>query len=552
MNLPRSVRGVCTGPSRKHPHIQKLAVAEVREVPTSMKVLGYHDLAYQVRVHRNCMHNQYKALSERHITDRTYIRFDNAVFRTTQKAFNWIYRKIQHQNLQPLNIQQIPPRYTGGKRKVYQRAADYVEEHGLQKRHARIKMFVKPDKHPLCKIFDKAPRAIQYRSPEFNASLARFLIPIEEAVYQITDRGQRCFAKGRNAQQRAQDFLNIYNSMKNPAIIELDHAKFDSCVRYEHLKRLHKFYLRCVPSRQLARLLLFQINNRGRSSHFRYKVRGTRMSGDFDTGLGNSLLNFSVLTTWLRACGVEAYVYVDGDDSLIFIEKEDLDKLDFSKIESYGFESEWAIKDITAEFCKTKLIRSDPPIMARDPYRVLAHFNVALNDYGPKTWPLLLAGKAMCESVANTGVPYIEEYFQKLVTDTFLIPREDSYKWSWVKTHQKGKVTDLAKQDLYDAWGFGVEEAMLLGTPTTYASVTRKSTQRQTKQSHVLADESLQRAWEGYEQLDPSRGLCSGPSCSCIRAACDSSCGARGLSFKAPTATTTSGDGTASGATTSS
>lgn len=537
--MPRAVGGVCCETSEHHPSIQRLPVAQLEASSANMSVLGYHRLAYQVRVHSNCIHNQYKALAERHIKDRSYIGFTYATWKETRTESKLLLDFLKPLNLKPLSKEQIPMRYSGGKRKVYQRAAENLDR-GLMRKHWRVRMFVKPDKHPLCNILDKAPRAIQYRSPEYNILLARFLVPLEEELYKFEHpekRGLRVFAKGRNLQQRASDIIKAYESFNDPVVIEVDHSKFDSCIRVEHLRSCHKLYLKLFRSRLLYQVLSKQLNNKGMSSHLRYKVKGTRMSGDFDTALGNSLINFKVLYAWMRKANVKGHAYIDGDDSLIFCERADVAKLNFNYIKEFGFESTWAVKDlVTAEFCQAHVVRCDPPILVRNPFRILSHFNVCLKQYGPTSWPKLLRGKAVCEFMANQGVPYLMDYFEGLASSDFLMPVEDMYRWSIVKSHVKGTSTLQAYIDMYDAFGFGVEENILLGTPSTYAHIRKlgghtgvPASLKIGKQKYVLADESLQRAWEGFQSMDPSRDLCSGSGCSCFRGACSGPCSARPL-----------------------
>lgn len=534
--MPRAVPGVCCEVAEHHPGIQVLPVASLEYKPTHMNVLGFNAEAYQVRVHRNCVHNQYKALAERHIKDRSYIGFDLSFWKDTKTEFTKILKFMKTFLLKPLAKEQIPLRYSGGKRKVYERAAQNLDR-GLCKKHWRVRMFVKPDKHPLCTIMDKAPRAIQYRSPEFNIVMAQYLVPIEEKLYEFDEIGKGCrvFAKGRNMQQRAADIIEIYESFEDPVVVELDHSKFDSCINTHHLKTTHKLYLKLFRSKQLYHCLHKQLENKGMSDNLRYKVTATRMSGDFDTALGNSFVNFLVLYAWMRKCDVEGHAYIDGDDSLIFVERKELHKLDFTLIKKYGFDSTWQIKDlITAEFCQGHVIRSEPPILVRNPYRILSHYNVCLKNYGATTWPKLMRGKALCEFMANQGVPYLMDFFRNMISGDFMVPVEDRYRWSVVRGHALGKVTEQAYQDMYEAFGFGIEQAILFNTPSTYAQIRKLGghtvvNSTKSKVKNVLADESLRRAWEGFQSMAPSRGLCSGTGCSCVRGACSGPCSERVL-----------------------
>lgn len=516
------MRGVCTGLSAPDCRVRRLNV-EASEPRTDMFVLGCHPLAYQIRVHKNCIHNQHKALVERHIKDRTYIPFVPEVWRRAARAGSHYIRTQLGNPLTPvLPAAAIPNYYTGGKRRIYERAVEYLKTGDLLPKHYRVSMFVKPDKHPLCKIMDKAPRAIQFRSPHFNVRMMQYLRPIEHLIYTLrTVDGARIFAKGRSPQQRAEDILYIQSLIDDCCYISADHAKFDSCIRVEHLKSTHKFYKQFNRSGYLRHLLSRQLRNRGYSKFLRYVVEGTRMSGDFDTALGNSFINFCVLYDMFQELKVKAYFYIDGDDSIIFISRRDLERVDLD-CSRYGFETEFEVNYELSDvvFCKTRLIRSDPPNMVRDPRAVLSGLAVCLGHYHPTVWPSLLQGKIKCEIYANQGAPGIVGYLSSLVNQVeAVISRDDLYKWSQVRHHQLARVTPLAIVDYYSGWSIDPGFEIMLKTPQSYCQFRKLTgnTGGTTKRfKYVL--KSVLRAWQGYQSLDGSPDLCCGASCKCSRA----------------------------------
>lgn len=384
----------------------------------------------------------------------------------------WIRKQGDWTTLVPWSLKQVVESYTGGKRKIYERAMESVMNCTFNKSWAKVRMFVKPDKYDICKIKQKVPRAIQYRKPEFNLLVAQYLRPIEEKFYNLKNgKGLRYVAKGRNLQQRASDIINIWESFRNPVIISIDHSKFDSCVRVEHLRALHRFYLSIFKSKHLYFILRHQLNNKGFSMQgLKYKVKGTRMSGDYDTALGNTLLNFFVIYSVLDRMDVDGHFYIDGDDGLIFIERAHLSKFQEHThyFEWMGFETKISIDDLsTFEFCQTKLIRSSPPVLCRDPRKVVSNLCVSLRKYDSVTWPKIFQGKVICEYWANQGVPIVTEWLESLLVRgmPFVITTEDMRRWLMVKDHKIAKLTPSSLVDLYNAWGFGALEAQQLRTP---------------------------------------------------------------------------------------
>lgn len=403
--------------------------------------------------------------------------------------------------------------YVGGKRKIYEKAAEDVERTFYDRSWHKVRMFVKPDKHDICLIDSKVPRAIQYRRPQFNLKLAQYLRPLEKKLFSFVEEdGTRIFAKGRNLQQRAQDIIDICSKFQDPIIISTDHSKFDSFVNVDHLRAIHRFYLKCFPSWQLQFLLSKQINNRGMSIQgLKYHVRGTRMSGDYDTSLGNCLLNYFVLSSWLRECGIVGKLYIDGDDAVVVIDKSDKHKVNKDLFCKYGFETKVEFETLdNFEFCQAKLIRSDPPILARDPVKVMSNLQVCLKRYSPSQWPSLLQGKIICEFWANQGVPYICSYLHSLLNGRlqFDIPPEDARRWSMVKSHKIAKLTPQSYIDLNRAWNFDSNTAKLLRTPLAYCFPTLRNSVPVAK-NNEWTNNSLQRIKATSRWLD----VTCGPRC---------------------------------------
>lgn len=512
-----TVASICVGNVEKHANILLRSSQGVKVFSDPLSIIGAHSLAYQVRVHRNCVHNQYAALSLRHIKDRTYIKFNPRAWKTASiQAFRYLRERLSDRTVEPVPLFNIAMGYSGAKRKIYLRALEDLRATGFSKMYAKVKMFVKPDKHPLRDIVDKAPRAIQYRRPHFNLLLASYLKPIEHLLYASEfQTGGRIFAKGRNNQQRAADILQLYGMFHDPVVIEADHSKFDSCVRVEHLLSSHKFYMKFHRNKgSLWRLLHYQINNRGRTENLKYKVKGTRMSGDFDTGLGNSLINFVVL--WHVVGHLGGKFYIDGDDSLIFVERSRVKEINFAMFEQLGFETKYKITTlIEAEFCQAHLIRCDPPILVRNPRRLISHMQVCLKRFGPRTWPRLLQGKYVCEYHATQGVPYINSWLFHLIDQRInpLIPFEDRERFELVKTHQYGRPTAQAYEDMYVAFGMGVESNCVLYDAAGKVLCVPAFP----KCSYVLQSQSVRRAGQGYQSLPCSPDVCSGSGCPCSR-----------------------------------
>jgi hypothetical protein len=222
----------------------------------------------------------------------------------------------------------------------------------------------------------KAARMIQYRCSQFTCLFAQWILPYEKAVYRLRlDRPHlRTFAKGRNNAERASDLRKFYEEYSNPVIYEADHASFDSCVSPYHLRWTHKLYRSAFSRSELLRTLCkSQLRNRGYTrGGIRYTTYGKRMSGDADTALGNSLVNYATLK---YIFGPDSLVYCDGDDSVVFLPRDVAPKL-----HGTGFDT--VINKVTSfeniEFCQSRpLLTPEGWIMARNPLRAMTRMGVS-------------------------------------------------------------------------------------------------------------------------------------------------------------------------------
>lgn len=426
--------------------------------PTGLLIPG----TYRASVHDNCQCNELVSLHNRHLTDRSYIPFDPDYWRSVANI------NIDIQPVAPMSVFDVAKTYTGRKRRVYYQAALEVSTNTYDPRWARINMFIKTDKIPLATIADKAPRAIQYRDPRYNILLAKWLKPYEEQFYKLEELGLPCIAKLMNPYQRAVTLTTAWAQFKKPIAILLDHKAFDSCVRYEHLKTCHKFYNKACKDKFLRHILLYQLLNKGRTrTGIRYKVRGTKMSGDYDTALGNTLINYLVLKGFLK--NVRAYFLVDGDDSVVIIDLDDLDKLDFTHFGKCGFETtvEQARTLEEIEFCRGKLLADHDPRLARGYKRALSNYQISTVWYPPKPMMRYLKGVAVGELGQVRGVPILEAVMSNLLLTPGSPIFDPQHSWKlenpiagWESVHPL--ITNTDRIDYEMQWAVPVVEQLML------------------------------------------------------------------------------------------
>lgn len=423
---------------------------------------------YQVATHATCVCNELVALYNRHLVDRTYIGFDKTYYKRMART---VASEFQFEAIEPINTAKFIARYQGPKKMAYVRALANIQTHGFLPAWANVKMFVKPDKYAVSDAMTKAPRAIQYRSPEFNLLLGKFLQPIEEWFYhQSSPSGFRFVAKGLNNVERAVLLRDISDTYDAPVFILLDHKAYDSTINVEHIKSCHRLYGKCNSSRRLKNLLRYQLRNKGYSRHgIKYVVEGTRMSGDFDTALGNTIVNYITLRSWLKKHQVRGDIILDGDDSVVIVERSSLGRLDPNHFKLCGFETKMQVVHqlVDVEFCQGKYLPCDPPRFARNPIRALSRLNISVRDYHGSGWRRYQAGVGLAETAVSQGVPILHEVGRRLAALSSRPIHDTETYYKTLVNNSEVEITPEVRVAFHEAWGISPEEQRLIESTYT-------------------------------------------------------------------------------------
>jgi hypothetical protein len=260
--------------------------------------------------------------------------------------------------------------------------------------------FVKCDKYDLDAAETKAPRMIQFRGPATNAALARVMEPAEHELLYGPGLGPSSTpdcSKGMDHKRLAQVWHTKRNAIPDSAALLGDYSKFDSHV-HTHVLALEHAVWRAVSGMEMQ-LLDNQLINTGRTGPLHYTAVGTRMSGDRNTGGGNSVINILIFRVLKRVCNIDLEILCDGDDSVVWCAREHLPML----IEAAGniipkvFGMKWThetAEHIAAEeYCHRALsYDGDEPRLIADPIRTLRRAFWAVNEAGGKQLGRILVG----------------------------------------------------------------------------------------------------------------------------------------------------------------
>lgn len=231
--------------------------------------------------------------------------------------------------LHPETPQEFVESYKGRKRTIYESYLDEYLHTGAKRMHAVFNTFMKVEKVPI----NKTPRTIQPRSPIYNIGVGRFLKRAEKKIFRALAKvwkQRHVVFKGLNACEMASEFRRLWGKYTNPVAVGLDASRFDASVDEGLLEHEHSLYNMLFRDKELRRLLTYQLKNVGRARCFdgtiRYKVAGGRGSGDMNTSLGNSYIMCALIWVWLYRRGIKASLANNGDDCVVIMDAEDLDK----------------------------------------------------------------------------------------------------------------------------------------------------------------------------------------------------------------------------------
>lgn len=422
----------------------------------------------------------------------------------------------------PLTFMQVLDAIPPSKRRIYYRAYNQLRDFGPQPYDTRVSMFVKPDKYTKACCKDKEPRAIQYRHPRFNLQLMRYIKAIEAQFEYITMgsiSNTTVFAKTLNMAERADVLINKNSYFNKPVYLELDHSRFDSTLTINWIKYTHKRYLKLIPSMFFSKLLKTQLRNIGRTkSGIKYIASGTRMSGDCDTSCGNSIVNADVILYFLKRSGISKYDYlVDGDDSVVIIEAEDRDKLDFTIFEQLGFKTKYEFKSKLnhVDFCQSRILNTPQPKFVRHPHRALNNIFVCRHKYHGDQYARWLAGVGMCEASLNYDVPVLGALGQALseISDNPILERDLEWRMTNVPIRKYQGCSPQIRAEYEDTFGISLDLQQLIENSAQVISAVRENKQVDFGLKHNLIHLTDNHRWSYEERswlsaMDESCGSC--------------------------------------------
>lgn len=384
--------------------------------------------------YNKCYCNEFSALTNRHILKPLDSYNPNKTKILLEPIKNCLLKLVQsnvlqynHKEVMNSTRKSIFRRYNNAYRTLLTNRLSYNEING------RLDSFVKYEKWSLEKILaGKTPRVVQHRSFEFLYLNKSFMLPIVSKLKSCSDfiYGQEVnsiFMKYYKNYQQINIIRKYWNKFKHPVCLCLDMKAFDGHVTTSLLEIEQSFWLSFYTGldfRVLKKLYKSQLTNIGMTKGgIKFKKKGSRVSGDYSTSDGNSLINYLMLRAYLNYLKIDGYIFVNGDDSMVIIEKPnvefDLNTLSFFNI--FGMECECDriaeyFEDIN--FCQANPVRINNNYrFVKSPFRTMSRTTVCPSQY-INCIDRYLSGIGLCELASNVGVPILQAWSLKLLFDS--------------------------------------------------------------------------------------------------------------------------------------
>jgi len=300
----------------------------------------------EVLVMRNCLHNDVTALHNRYLKETPRMSISRKI---VTKYCDELISLLRPHFDEKSSISEFISAKKGKLRQRYLESLHALKNEGFDfMKDSRIKMFIKNERYNEV----KPPRAIMGRDPKFNIIYSMYTTPLEHALMQLP---QIC--KGKNFLGRGVLFKNIMSS----SYVEIDYSKFEGSQRAKLLCWVEKYILnKFYPGDDLINKLFDAklIKDGTTCNGVKFKFFGTRGSGDMDTGLFNTILNWIACRYYedVNNTGGHGRFIVDGDDGVIGVNNRNATNINTAK--QFGFDAKIILRDDyhDVEFCSSKFI----------------------------------------------------------------------------------------------------------------------------------------------------------------------------------------------------
>lgn len=382
--------------------------------------------------------------------------------------------------------------YKGRKASRYSNACDSLFETPVTSDDAKLTAFLKAEKTNLTIKTDPAPRLIQFPNPRYSLELMTYLKYNEKTFMKAIDEvwGEQTVMSGYNCEELGNIMRKKWDQFKRPVAVPLDFSRFDQHCSTQALDYEFDFYHRAFDyDPHLMWLTSLQRQPRGTAvaadGAIAYRCPlGGRGSGQINTSMGNKLIVCGLMWEFFDEIELKASLANMGDDCVIFLEEEDLSKLQ-SRLHGW-----WETRGYNAitedpcyklehiEFCQSHPVEINGEyIMVRTPEKAMSKDCITLS--ASETVSQIAASYmaiSTCGRIINSGVPMMfalhDCLFRAASKYTKMVEISDDWMFKQVEygnyermknlNYTRKHISDRSRLSFYEAFGITPDTQILV------------------------------------------------------------------------------------------
>jgi hypothetical protein len=196
----------------------------------------------------------------------------------------------------------------------------------------------------------------------------------------------------------------------------------------QHMKVAHRIWNRLSKSKLMARLLKEQTVTRVRTQcGIKVKASGKRASGEYTTSDENGTTNYNMIKAVMAALIIKYFrVFVNGDDSIIIMERTDFNKIKMEQLLSeFAYLNMETSLDRIADsieqisYCQSSPVNVDGVwSMVKTPFRAMSRLCYTDKLYPQDALRRYYGGLGLCELAVSAGIPMLQSFALWLISQS--------------------------------------------------------------------------------------------------------------------------------------
>jgi hypothetical protein len=326
----------------------------------------------ETHIMRKCHHNEVVGMHNRYLKEADFnITYDEELF---SACVDELIGQLKPHFNGKISLAEFMGSKSGKLKTRYDKCVEHVAKKGFDiNKDSNISAFIKHEIYP---DETKPPRFIMGRNPIFNLIYGLYTTPLEHAMTHLPQ-----IAKGKNFLERGEQFRDL---IFGGSYVENDFSKYESTQQLKLLEdvelRVWKALLQPEEFETMRRLFAHKVLKSGYTMlGCKFKFIACRGSGDMDTGLFNTLINWVACRYFeIKNQLGHGNFMVDGDDGVIQTLRPDMVLI--NTFSEFGLDAKLILKHDyhDVDFCSSKFVQYRPGqfIQMQNIRKVLANMSI--------------------------------------------------------------------------------------------------------------------------------------------------------------------------------